>query len=131
MRKSQNCKCIIESCNTAFKKLTYFTSHFPQSKVYTLLVLLPVRTRQGVTRNASIFQHRTHLAFGIIAQAMWRRKIRSHCRSGPTLNYRGVGPSTGSSRAHTNMTSPWGWISPELPISVEGNLSIHASFVLQ
>lgn len=131
MRKSKNCKCITESYNTAFQKLTYFTSHFPQSKVYTLLVLLPVRARQGVTRNASIFQHHTHLAFGIIAQAMWRRKIRNHCRSGATLNYRGVRPSTGSSRAHTNMASPWSWISPELPISVEGSLSIHASSVLQ
>lgn len=87
--------------------------------------------RQGVTRNSSIFQHCTHLAFGIIAQAMWRRKIRSHCRSGRTLNDRGVEPSTGSSRAHTNVTSPWGWISPELPISVEVSLSIHASSVLQ
>lgn len=33
----------------------------------------------------------------------------------------------GSSGADTNTTSPWSWISPELPLSVEESLGIHTA----
>lgn len=39
----------------------------------------------------------------------------------------GVRPSTGSGKAHTNTKSSWGWVFPELQISVEESVDIHTS----
>lgn len=63
---------------------------------------------------------------------MWRRKIRSHyCTSSPTWSNKGVRPSTGSIRAHTNTRSHQGWISPQLPIPTEESLDICSSSELR